>query len=92
MAMLRRANQIRRKKALDNKWELYKIIDKNNGLTLYELSKLLDWSIGKTKYYLQSLVKDEMIKNSTKIVNGRTQKKYYGKSMKEFINQEEWDK
>ena len=92
MSMLRKANQIRRKKALDNKWYLYEIIDKNSGLTLYELSKKLEWSTGKLKYYLKELVKDGMIKNSTKIVNGRTQKRYYGKEMKEYINQEEWDK
>jgi len=92
MAMLRMANQVRRKKALDNKWFLYEIIDKNPNMTIYELSKKINWTSGKIKYYVEKLVKDGMIKNSTKIVNGRTQKRYYGKTMKEFINREEWDK
>jgi len=92
MAMLWKANQIRRKKALDNKWFLYDYIDKSSGLTIYELNKKLGWSTGKIKYYVQKLVKEGMIKNSTKTVNGRTQKRYYGTPMKEFINREEWDK
>jgi len=91
MAMLKVANQVRRKKANDNKWLLYGLIDKNSGLTIYELSKRTKLSAGKIKYYVEKLVKEEMINNSTQIVNGRTQKKYYGKSMKEFINLDEKD-
>jgi len=53
---------------------------------------VVNWTHGKLKYYIQKLVKDGMIKNSTKTVNGRTQKRYYGKNIKEFINWEEWDK
>ncbi len=92
MFILRAANQIRRKKALENKWFLYEIIDKNPGMTIYNLSKKINWTPGKLKYYIQKLVKDGMIKNSTKNINGRTQKRYYGKTIKEFINWEEWDK
>ncbi|MFX1457715.1 MAG: winged helix-turn-helix transcriptional regulator [Promethearchaeota archaeon] len=92
MSLLRGANQIRRKKALENKWFLYEMIDKNPGMTIYTLSKKIKWTPGKLKYYLEKLVKDGMIRNSTETVNGRTQKKYYGKTMKEFINWEEWDK
>jgi len=86
MALLGVANQIRRKKALDNKWFLYGIIDKNPGLTIYDLSKKIKWSTGKINYYVKKLVKDGMIKNSTEIVNGRVNKKYFGKTMKEFLN------
>ena len=90
MSVLERANQIRKKKALDNKWFLYGIIDKNPGLTIYDLNKKIGWTPGKIKYYAIKLVKDGLIKNSTEIVNGRTQKRFYGKSMKDFINWEEW--
>ncbi len=92
MAVLESANKIRKKKALENKWFLYGFIDKNPGLTIYELSKKIKWSPGKISYYIKKLVKDGLLKNSTEIVNGRTNKKYYGKSMKEFINWNEWNK
>lgn len=91
MSLLWKANQIRRKKALDNKWLLYKFIDKNPGMTLYDLSKELNWTTGKLDYYLKKLLKDGMINNSTEIVNGRTQKRYRGKTLNEFVEQEDWD-
>ena len=87
--MLNVANQIRRKKALDNKWKLYKFIDKNPGLTIYDLNNKMNWTVGKISYYVKKLLKDKMIKNSTIIVNGRVNKRYYGKTLKEFINQEQ---
>ncbi len=86
--MLRIANQIRRKKAFENKWLLYDFIDKNPGFSQYDMKKKIGWSIGKIAYYVGKLVKEDMIKNYTEIVNGRTRKSYYGKSMKKFIN---WD-
>jgi len=92
MAMLKLANQVRRKKAQENKWFLYEFIDKNPGLTVYELSKKIDWTIGKLNHYVQKLVNDGMIHNSSKVVNGRNQKRYYGKTVKEFINWDEFYK
>jgi hypothetical protein len=86
--MLRIANQIRKKKALENKWFLYNIIDMNPGLSQYDLNKKIGWSLGKINYYVRKLLKEEMIKCSTEIVNGRTRKSFYGKCIKEFIN---WD-
>lgn len=90
--MLKLANQVRRKKAQDNKWFLYEFIDKNPNLTGYEISKQLNWTVGKTNYYLQKLVKDGMINNSDEVVNGRNLKRYRGKTVKEFINWEEFNK
>jgi len=90
--MLKLANQVRRKKAQDNKWFLYEFIDKNPDLTVYEMSKKIDWTIGKLNYYVQKLVKDNMIHNCDEVVNGRNQKRYSGKTMKEFINWEEFNK
>lgn len=92
MAMLKLANQVRRKKAQDNKWFLYEFIDKNPNLTVYEMSKKIDWTYGKLNHYVQKLVKDNMINNSDEVVNGRNQKRYTGKTMKEFINWEEFNK
>ena len=90
--MLRLANQVRRKKAFDNKWFLYEFIDKNPGLTNYNLSKQLDWTSGKVKWYTQKLVEDGMIHNSTEIVNGKVQKRFYGKTVREFLDEIESNK
>jgi predicted transcriptional regulator len=92
MAMLKLANQVRRKKAQDNKWLLYEFIDKNPNLTVYEMSKKMNWTIGKLNYYVQKLVKDGFINNSDQVVNGRNQKRYSGKTVKEFINWDEFNK
>ena len=92
MAMLKLANQVRRKKAQDNKWFLYEFIDKNPDLTVYEMSKEMNWTIGKLNHYVQKLVKDGFIHNSDKVVNGRNQKRYSGKTVKEFINWDEFNK
>jgi len=90
--MLKFANQVRKKKAQDNKWFLYEFIDKKPGLTVYEMSKKINWTIGKVNYYVQKLVKDGMIQNSEEVVNGRNQKRYTGKTVKEFINWDEFNK
>jgi predicted transcriptional regulator len=92
MAMLKLANQVRRKKAQDNKWLLYEFIDKNPNLTVYEMSKKMNWTIGKLNCYVQKLVKDGFIHNSDQVVNGRNQKRYSGKTVKEFINWDEFNK
>ncbi len=92
MSMLKLANQVRRKKAQDNKWFLYEFIDKNPDLTVYEMSKKINWTIGKLNYYVQKLVKDGFIHNSDEVVNGRNQKRYIGKTVKEFINWDEFNK
>ncbi len=90
--MLKLANQVRRKKAQDNKWFLYEFIDKNSDLTVYEMSKKINWTIGKLNYYVQKLVKDGFIHKSDEVVNGRNQKRYTGKTVKEFINWDEFNK
>ncbi len=87
--MLKMANIVRSKKALENKYFLYEIIDKNSGLTIYDLTKKVGWSAGKINYYIKKLLKDGMIKNTISIVNGRTHKSYFSKSINEFIN---WNK
>ena len=92
MSMLKLANQVRRKRAQDNKWFIYEFIDKNPSLTVYEMSKKINWTIGKLNYYVQKLVKDGMIHNSDEVVNGRNQKRYTGKTVREFINWDEFNK
>ncbi|KKN58654.1 hypothetical protein LCGC14_0550210 [marine sediment metagenome] len=90
--MLKLANQVRRKKAQDNKWFLYEFIDKNPGLTVYEISKKINWTNGKINHYIQKLVKEDFINNSDKVVNGRNQKRYSSKTVKELINWDEFNK
>ena len=90
--MLKLANQVRRKKAQENKWFLYEFINKNPGLTVYEISKKIDWTNGKINHYIQKLVKEDFIKNSDKVVNGRNQKRYSSKTVKELINWDEFNK
>lgn len=77
---------------MKNKWFLYEFIDKNPGLTINELSKKINWSISKLNHYVQKLINDGMINRSSEVVNGKNQKRYYGKAVKEFINWDEWDK
>jgi predicted transcriptional regulator len=91
--MLEIANQVRRKKAWENKMQIYKIIDKNtrknnSGLTIYDLTKILNWSNGKVEHYIKKLLKDGYINNSENVVNGRARKEYRAKNVKELIK---WD-
>ena len=83
--ILHKANEIRRKKAMDNRWELYEFINKNPGLTTYKLSKKMNWTTGKIDYYIKKLLKEGLLINSTEIVNGRVNKTYSPKSWKELI-------
>ena len=91
--MLEIANQVRRKKAWENKMQIYEIIDKNtrfnkSGLTIYDLTKILNWSNGKVEHYIKKLLKEGYLKNSENIVNGRARKEYRSKTVKELIK---WD-
>ncbi len=85
---LKIANQVRRKKAFENRNQLYEYIDKNPGHTTYELAKKFNWTVGKTDYYIKKLLKDGIIKNSEEIVNGRLRKKYRAVDWKELLD---WD-
>ena len=92
--MLEIANQVRRKKAWENKMLIYDVIDSNtrqkkSGLTIYTLTKILNWSSGKVEHYIKKLVKEGFIKNSDNIMNGRVRKEYSSKSVKELIKWEE---
>jgi len=89
--MLKKANQIRIFNAMKNKYFMYQFITKTPGITIYDLAKKINWSPGKVKYYTEKLLEDGVIRNSTEIVNGRTQKKFYPVSYKEFIKKEEMD-
>lgn len=90
--ILLKVNEIRRKKALNNKWLLYEFIDKNPNMTEYEISKKINWTVGKVKFYATKLVKDKMINISTEVEDDGVLIRYSGKPMKDFINWEEWNK
>ncbi len=89
ITMLEKANKIRLFNAMKNKDFLYETICQTPGITNYELSKKIKWSNGKVAYYAQKLVSDGLIKNSTEIINGRTQKRFTPVDYKEFIKKEE---
>ena len=59
--MLEIANQVRRKKAMENQWYLYEYLNKNPNLTVYDLSKKIEWSVGKVAYYIKKLLKGGLI-------------------------------
>jgi len=82
------ANLVRRKRAFENRWYIYEMISKNPGITIYDLSKIIGWTPGKIEYYIKKLVADEVINNSTEVVNGRVRKSYKAKKMKDLLN---WD-
>ena len=86
--MLENANRIRLFNAMKNKYFLYEVINKSPGLTIYDLSKKINWTSGKVNHYIQKLLKDRVIKNSSKVENGRVKKSYSSVSYKELIN---WD-
>ncbi len=86
--MLEKANKIRFLNSMKNKYFLYETINKKPGLTIYNLTKKVNWTSGKVNHYIQKLLKDKVIRSSTKIENGRVKKQYFPVSYKEFIN---WD-
>ena len=86
--MLEFANIIRRKIAYNNRMTVLGFIEKNPEITSYELSKKLNWSTGKVGYYVKQLVKEDLVRNSTTIENGRALKRYTAKDPKDLIN---WD-
>ena len=88
--MLEFTNQVRSKKAMENKWELYELINKTPGQTVYKLSKIVGWSVGKTDYYVRKLVKDGLVINSTEIIKGRVHNFYTPKKMEQMINKEKF--
>lgn len=83
------ANFVRRKKAFENKWNVYETICNNPKITNYELTKKIGWSSGKIDYYLKKLVKEGLITNSTEVVNGRVHKEYSPKKVGDLINWKE---
>ena len=82
--MLELANIVRRKKALETKWSLYEIINKNSGISVYELSKQLNWSVGKVNNHVNKLIKDGVITNSTKMEKNRAKRVLKARDWKEF--------
>lgn len=87
--MIDLANLVRRKKALETRWELYEVINKNPEISIYELSKKMNWSIGKVNHHVTRLIKDGVISNSTTIEKNRTKRNLKAKGWKEFIRPED---
>ena len=84
--MMELANKVRMKKALENRWVLYDLIDKNPGISIYELSKKLEWTVGKVNHHVNKLIKEGAITNSTIVENNRAKRKLTAKDWKELID------
>ncbi|MHA1755792.1 MAG: winged helix-turn-helix domain-containing protein [Promethearchaeota archaeon] len=89
MVTLKKANEAKKRIALQKKWFLYDYIDKNPGLSVYDLSKKLNWPTGSVNNYIQELIKDGMIDNKTNIKNGRVRKSYSVKEVGNYLNWKE---
>lgn len=68
----------------NNRWKLYECISKNRYLTDKELANIMNWSERKIKRLLKKLIKDKMIV--------REKDRYRSKTIKEFINWDEFNK
>ena len=86
--MLDLANLVRRKKALETRWNLFEIISKQPGISLYELAKQLNWSTGKVTHHINKLIKDGVITNKNIIENNRPKRTLTAKNWKEFMDPE----
>ena len=84
--MLELANKVRMNKALENRWVLYDLIDKNPGISIYELSKKLEWTVGKVNHHVNKLIKEGAVANSTVVENNRAKRKLKAKDWKELID------
>ena len=83
---LEMANIVRRKNAVEARWDVYNIIDKNPGISIYELSKKLNWSVGKVNHHVSKLIKEGAITNSIVVEENRTKRKLKAKDWKELID------
>jgi len=61
-----------KRKGADTDWELYQLIDKHPGESIYALSKALNWSTGKVYASVKRLAEDGMVHIERSIKDGRS--------------------
>ncbi len=74
---------------LDTDYELYKVIDKTPGNSIYGLAKEMHWSSGKVHGSVRRLEKEGLVHTIRSIQGGRTVLKVSAADWSEFFTPEE---
>jgi predicted transcriptional regulator len=74
---------------LDTDYELYKVIDKTPGHSIYGLAKELHWSSGKVHGSVRRLEKEGLVHTKRSIQGGRAVLKVFSADWSEFFTEEE---
>jgi predicted transcriptional regulator len=74
---------------LDTDYDLYKVINKRPGYSVYELAKLMGWSSGKVYGSVQRLEKEGLVHTEKDIRGGRSILKVQAADWSEFFTKEE---
>ncbi|MDD1762638.1 MAG: winged helix-turn-helix transcriptional regulator [Methanothrix sp.] len=69
---MRAARDVRVREGLDTDYELYRVINKKPGASVYELAKELGWSSGKVYGSVRRLEKDSWIRTEKAERDGRS--------------------
>lgn len=70
---------------LDTDYDLYKVINKKPGFSIYQLAKEMGWSSGKVYGSVQRLEKEGLIHTEKSIKGGRTVLKVFAADWSEFF-------
>jgi predicted transcriptional regulator len=74
---------------LDTDYDLYKVINKKPGHSIYELAKEMGWSSGKVYGSVQRLEKEGLVHTEKDIRGGRSILKVHAADWSEFFTKEE---
>jgi len=74
---------------LDTDYELYKVIDKTPGHSIYGLAKEMHWSSGKVHGSVRRLEREGLVHTKRSIQGGRTVLKVFAADWSEFFTPEE---
>jgi len=86
---MRAARDARVREGLDTDYELYRVINKKPGSSIYELAKELVWSSGKVYGSVRRLEKDGWIRTEKAERDGRSVLKVKSVEWVEFLTPEE---
>ena len=74
---------------LDTDYELYKVIDRSPGHSIYGLAKEMHWSSGKVHGSVRRLEKEGLVHTKRSIQGGRAVLKVFAADWSEFFTEEE---
>jgi DNA-binding Lrp family transcriptional regulator len=86
---MRAARDARVREGLDTDYELYRVINRKPGASIYELAKVLGWSSGKVYGSVRRLEKDSLIRTKKAERDGRSVLKVIPVEWFEFLTPEE---